>query len=230
VTFGDLLTLLITFFVLLISMSSMDSQHLKRTFGFFRGAFAALETSNGMADTRKSVTEQRPPLRETLGADPSVLEQSAALSLQIKRIIHKARAITRELRDAYAANGVGMHALDEHTLDLLYRSRPVIVHRTGRRMEMAIHVGLLFDRSTAQLRPESEPLLVELARLVRAGAKLRRIQTPIHEQGSIPRCFSPWDLAVWRSAALIRRLKQREAIASVLPGKDATHVKLVLVN
>ena len=42
-TFSDVLTLLMTFFVLLISMSSMDSKKLQETFGFFTGALGILE-------------------------------------------------------------------------------------------------------------------------------------------------------------------------------------------
>lgn len=43
VTFGDLVMLLLTFFVLLLSMSSMDSKTLKATFSHFRGAPGVLE-------------------------------------------------------------------------------------------------------------------------------------------------------------------------------------------
>ena len=37
VTFGDLITLLLTFFVLMLSMSSMDNQRLKKAFDHFGG-------------------------------------------------------------------------------------------------------------------------------------------------------------------------------------------------
>ncbi len=43
VTFSDLITLLITFFVLLLSMSSMDSKKLKEMFGSLQGALGVLE-------------------------------------------------------------------------------------------------------------------------------------------------------------------------------------------
>ncbi len=48
-TFSDLLNLLITFFVLLIAMSSMDNKKLKQVSGFFQGAVGVLEkTSSGV--------------------------------------------------------------------------------------------------------------------------------------------------------------------------------------
>jgi len=43
VTFSDLITLLITFFVLLLSMSSMDTKKLKEMFGSLQGALGVLE-------------------------------------------------------------------------------------------------------------------------------------------------------------------------------------------
>ena len=42
-TFSDLVTLLITFFVLLISMSSMDDRSMKEMFGFFNDAMGPLD-------------------------------------------------------------------------------------------------------------------------------------------------------------------------------------------
>jgi chemotaxis protein MotB len=42
VTFSDLITLLLTFFVLLISMSSMDVQTVRRSFGMFSGAIGPM--------------------------------------------------------------------------------------------------------------------------------------------------------------------------------------------
>ena len=45
VTFSDLVMLLLTFFVLLLSMSSMDTKKLESMFAHFKGATGALEFS-----------------------------------------------------------------------------------------------------------------------------------------------------------------------------------------
>lgn len=47
VTFSDLLTLMITFFVLLLSMSSMDEKKLKNMFGLFTETLGVLELGKG---------------------------------------------------------------------------------------------------------------------------------------------------------------------------------------
>jgi chemotaxis protein MotB len=43
ITFSDLLTLMLTFFVLLLTMSSMDNKRLRETFGFFAGTQGGME-------------------------------------------------------------------------------------------------------------------------------------------------------------------------------------------
>ncbi len=48
VTFGDLLQLLITFFILLISMSSMDQKVFKEMFSMFSGGTGVLSLSSGI--------------------------------------------------------------------------------------------------------------------------------------------------------------------------------------
>ncbi len=48
-TFSDMVTLLITFFVLLISMQSMDDKAFKESFGFFNDAMGPLEKTNEQA-------------------------------------------------------------------------------------------------------------------------------------------------------------------------------------
>ena len=49
VTFGDLITLLLTFFVLMLSMSSMDNQRLKVAFEHFGGKPAIFEGGDSSA-------------------------------------------------------------------------------------------------------------------------------------------------------------------------------------
>jgi len=61
VTFGDLVMLLLTFFVLLLTMSSMDTKKLKDTFSHFRGAPGVLELagSRKITDLDSLVTKYR---------------------------------------------------------------------------------------------------------------------------------------------------------------------------
>jgi len=61
VTFGDLVMLLLTFFVMLLTMSSMDTKKLKSTFSHFRGAPGVLElvASREITDLHSFITKYR---------------------------------------------------------------------------------------------------------------------------------------------------------------------------
>ncbi len=56
VTFADLMTLLLTFFVLLLSMSTLDSQRVKLALGSLRGAMGVLEGGGQPREGRKEMT------------------------------------------------------------------------------------------------------------------------------------------------------------------------------
>jgi len=64
-TFSDLVTLLITFFVLLLSMSSLDSKPLKDTFGFFDDRIGVLHMSDSSPSSPVKSTPVSPPIYDS---------------------------------------------------------------------------------------------------------------------------------------------------------------------
>ncbi|HCP45372.1 MAG TPA: flagellar motor protein MotB [Deltaproteobacteria bacterium] len=57
VTFADLMTLLLTFFVLLLSMSTLDNQRIKLALGSLRGALGVLEGGGQPREGRKEISK-----------------------------------------------------------------------------------------------------------------------------------------------------------------------------
>jgi len=57
VTFADLMTLLLTFFVLLLSMSTLDNQKVKLALGSLRGALGVLEGGGQPREGRKELSQ-----------------------------------------------------------------------------------------------------------------------------------------------------------------------------
>jgi chemotaxis protein MotB len=228
VTFGDLLTLLITFFVLLISMSSMDSQQLRKTFGFFTGAFAALEKGEGsVEDQELNVPDQRQMSRETLGTSPGLIT-SSMINSQVLRITKRAEELKNKIVDVAGSRGRGLHPLDNRVLDLLQQASPVKVVRHKDSLEMDLHVGLLFESHSPQIRKGSAELMSEVRAMLQSEMRLRRVQTSPLEKGLESRYFSPWQLAAWRSAAVIRWLRPTPVPpATVVPGQDGKYLKLI---
>lgn len=80
-TFSDMVTLLITFFVLLISMSSMDAKALKEMFGFFNEVMGPLE----YAEVQE--IQGLPTLVETV--PPKVFLDSLSLNRNILNSLEK---------------------------------------------------------------------------------------------------------------------------------------------
>lgn len=57
VTFADLMTLLLTFFVLLLSMSTLDNQRIKLALGSLRGALGVLQGGGQPREGRKEISK-----------------------------------------------------------------------------------------------------------------------------------------------------------------------------
>ncbi len=57
VTFADLMTLLLTFFVLLLSMSTLDNQRIKLALGSLRGALGVLDGGGQPREGRKEIAK-----------------------------------------------------------------------------------------------------------------------------------------------------------------------------
>jgi len=89
VTFSDLIMLLLTFFVLLLSMSSLDAKKLKQTFSFLTGAPGVLEfSSNGeIADLNELIDKIKDEnIRVIL--DIKVLKKMLPQTVQDKPLTH----------------------------------------------------------------------------------------------------------------------------------------------
>ena len=59
VTFADLMTLLLTFFVLLLSMSTLDNQRIKVALGSLRGSVGVLSGGGQPRDGRKEIARTK---------------------------------------------------------------------------------------------------------------------------------------------------------------------------
>ncbi len=98
-TFSDMMTLLLTFFVLLLSMSSLDQQKLKEALGSLRGSLGVLE---GGTKTEYNVQELIPSL-EFVPVSPRKLAEEKFN--RIRREIFKA-GMNRKVRADRTEEGI----------------------------------------------------------------------------------------------------------------------------
>ena len=227
VTFGDLLTLLITFFVLLISMSSMDQKKLKDAFGFFSGAIGNLESGRGGKQQESlPISGQVTPMRKTGRAKSRTRTPDSAV-VNIQRVLRVSNRLVERLRDMRRDSSKGVHPIDENLLDLLSGSQSVQILQDEDKTEINLHLGLVFAAGRTKIRPESLKLLVAASKVATNELKLRRVQVGTQEYGVDSQTFSPWELAAWRAAALIKVLKTPHKVpASVTTAGKKRYVQL----
>lgn len=136
-TFSDMVTLLITFFVLLISMSSMDDKKFKEAFGFFNSAMGPLEFVSERAI-------QAPPTIE----GPSITK----LGLDTTRL---SRTLLRAL-EAEGLGGAGGRGIS--TVD---------VRETNRGLAILLGDEILFNPGSAELKGVAIPILSLVAKVIK---------------------------------------------------------------
>lgn len=193
-TFADMSTLLLTFFVLLLSFANMDAQKFREMLGSVKDAFGVQKETWGDYMSRSSqavdfAVRQGKGQSETetqgRGEEPTPAEQSAPSMEQIMSII---QAMFQDL------GGMAEVSLDEEG---------VTVRVEGK---------LLFPSGAAELRPEASVILDRVAMLL---AKYTFDLYILGHTDSVPietaRFPSNWELSSARAAAGLKYLVARGA-------------------
>jgi len=143
ITFADLCTLLLTFFVLLFSMSSLNERAFRSTFQSHKGLGTTNFDKEVVSNPRELVLQD---LRKTLEGLRSV----------------DIRDLSKVAKDSLPGDGV---------ISMLVPGTAIYVHRLGRNEDFSLIVEqeLLFHQGDATLDPASLPLLETLARVIIKG-------------------------------------------------------------
>jgi len=175
-TFSDLVTLLLTFFVMLLSMSSMDMDRLQKIFSIFTAGSGALE----MTDRAKveSVEDQ--------------LQQLGRLTLDRLPNEETLRQMLLEPPDAL------------NTAVLRDLAKEIEVKRSERGIIMVFGARALFDLGQAVLKPEARLLLERLAKVIKQMDRPISVEghtdnIPLRPGG---RFATNWDLSLARALAV----------------------------
>jgi len=153
VTFSDLLTLLLTFFVLLLSMSSLNSLKLKMVFGHLPGAVGPLEKGMGSGVERPLVI---PYKRFPTKAGDDLLNKY--LYLQLKRTLQEG-------------------AQEAHVLTIKLDDTEVQIRADERGAAIALPEMVLFPPGEIELQDRGKRLLNTI------GVVLQRFNNPIAVEG-----------------------------------------------
>ena len=190
-TFSDLLTLLLAFFVLLLTMSSMDQRKFEEAFGMFTGAFGTLAKQAEPGMTPEFIVPINAPLPEVLVSDvEDVFERNMREELPEELQKPEIPPEPAEYRHLFEAEAV----VDG--------------------IEVRIAGELLFRGDTAELQPRSKRLLQTVASdIAREGAPVRvkSYEPPGSVRGE------SWRLSLDRAASVVDALAtSRELDTSLL--------------
>ena len=97
-TFGDLMSLLLTFFVLLLSMSTIDTRKVSEVVGSLSGALSVLE-GGVKTDVTKKIIKKETPVEETDDTTEAVNKITQTV-IEANEMIEKGRGETISLSDS----------------------------------------------------------------------------------------------------------------------------------
>lgn len=186
-TFSDLVTLLLTFFVMLFAMKAPEVQKLKAAFGMFSGgADAALSiTDKGkVGDFQQLLDSIRQPRADEFGTK----EQDLAKGLDLPP----------------AAEG-GVAGPLQQKVNLKSEERGVVITLAN---------DLLFAPGQATLSPQAEQAIGQAAAVLRHGAQIISVEghTDSVKPGPGAAAADNWSLSLQRALAVLHYLNVKEGI------------------
>lgn len=223
ITYADLMTLLVCFFVLIVSFSIQDKAKMQVVAGSIREAFGVTEVRRYAGDVRlegapearqpSSVTPVAAPsgqgLAETLSAKPAAGMNGAKGAYEnAKSDRRRFEAVREKLEHAILMRPIAREANDAITINLTETGLQVlIVDSEGRAM---------FAPGAAEPTAQAKALLEETARALTPLAN--RIFIDAHADASGAGAYSPFDLTAARANAARRVMERAGFPASRVAG------------
>ncbi len=137
ITFSDLVTLLLTFFVMIIAMSSMDSKLLKESFGFFSAVSGPLEfPREHEVNVAKQIVKTTPSVMDL---NVESLKRNLMISLKKQNVLN--------------IPGEGLDTGE--------------VKETSRGFAIQVSDGALFEAGSKEVKKDAEPVLKGIAQAIK---------------------------------------------------------------
>ncbi|RXZ79141.1 flagellar motor protein [Paenibacillaceae bacterium] len=198
ITYADLITLLMIFFVILYAMSQLDIKKYEafaQSMQFeYRKSDSMIEQGSGMLG---ALDRSKFPEQGELGADTSVpVLDSESNKQTLEEALQRARE--KELQDLLSI--IQAYVVENHLEDQIF------VSDTPKGIAIRLSDIFLFDLGKADLKPESRPVLDKLASLFTQLDTLISIEghtdnLPIQAGGAFQ---DNWGLSAARSLSVLR--------------------------
>jgi chemotaxis protein MotB len=183
-TYSDVVTLCLTFFVLLYSFSTLDAYKWKSLISSLRGALGVLDGGNI-------------PLDDSVFGNANLVEEKEIVTQE-----ENFKKYQKEMRKLQKIQQDLMNFISSHDLE----SR-ISTSIEERGLVIRFQDSVLFSKGSADLYPESRTILLGLAEI------LKEINSPIRIEGhtddlpiNTPRYPSNWELSTARAVNVLRYL------------------------
>ncbi len=198
--FGDLMSLLLCFFVLLLSMSSMDAKKVQEAIGSLAGALSVLEGGSKMDISREKMRQIEVP--NVRSKDKTTNSVTSAMEKTIK-----------EVNEILKATGSPQVTLEEAQSGFTIR----------------LPGALLFKPGSAKIENQDAILFLKrIALIIERLPKNLHINVVGYTDNSMPSLKSPyrdnWDLSTARGVSVVKELiKDKIAPKRLLAGGKAQY-------
>jgi chemotaxis protein MotB len=192
-TYGDMLTLLLCFFVMLLTMSTFDVAKVRVMLSAFRGAFGVVEMGPSLTKEKLMTMGMEVEKLSLEGIPGIVTGRQAAEGRRIKPIGNKIQQALRE-------------EMKKGAIRLRYDERGVIIQLTDK---------VVFDTGSAEIKLSSRPILDKVADLIKGLPNKVCIEG---HTDNIPirggKYRSNWELSAHRAISVLYYLEKRHNIPS----------------
>ena len=207
-TFGDMMSLLLTFFILILSFANMDVIKFSAAVGSLKDAFGTRTSDPGEHESFAT----------------SLIQLSEGQSIDVMRAVDMPQRL--RVAEADLLRRVQL-MVAQHELEKL-----VDVERTPRGVVVRVRGELVFEPGSDQLRPEAYVVLREIAELVRDVKNDVSIEGHTDDQPIRTQDFpSNWHLSAGRAISALEYLVGVEGIDPVrLSAAGFAHMKPIVPN
>lgn len=185
-TYGDMITLVLCFFILLFAFSSTDTAKWKMVVSSLKGSIGVLDSGETLNETEADLLNQ--------GIDPNSVSEGMLTSLEASDIndIEELLEIIEQLRYELS--------------DEIARGE-ILVQLNERGVLIRLQDTLLFDSGAAILRNGAKLALNEVANTLRGMERYYRIEGHTDDVPSDPRTYATnWELSAARATNVLRYL------------------------
>ncbi len=201
-TFGDLMSLLLTFFVLLLSFAEMDIVKFKDAMGSMQDAFGAIQVEGRPGDLAPSaVIDLGHEKKDRLFEDPVQMDFRATAPKSantMNKEKSESEDLLKRVNASIAANGL---------------ENSVVVEQKGRGVVVRVRGQLFFNSGSDTLKEEAHPLLDDIIGIVEDFPYRMSVEGHTDNQPiNTTRFRSNWELSTARAISALRYIIDTERI------------------